>query len=156
MGSLDNKNIGFISVGDGGNSIAKRLHNAGANTFAYNRSPAARYEIARNGISLCNSPAEIAIKIENGVVILMMPDNDATESILEGEDSLFSKLAENTLIIDMSDTAEDRSEKFAALAKEKGAHWLKAPLSEGNLEARVNTEGETFDRARSIFRCLDS
>lgn len=156
MGSLDNKNIGFIGIGDGGNSIAKQLHDAGANTYAYNRSPAARYEIARNGISLCKSPAEIADKIDSGVIILMLPDRDATESILEGENSLLSRLAEDTLIIDMSDTAKDDSEIFSALAREKGAHWLNASLSEGSLEDQIDGKGEKFDRARSIFQCLSS
>ncbi|MBL4905977.1 MAG: NAD(P)-dependent oxidoreductase [Sneathiella sp.] len=161
MGILNNTNVGFIGVDTIGKSMAKRIHEAGANTFAYNRSPAVRYEIARNGISLCQSPAEIADKIDSGVIILMLSDSDTIQAMLEGEDSLLSNLSADTLIIDMSKTTLDDTKKYAALTEARGAHWIDAPVIgdedavlNGELEISAGARDEDYDRALPILSCL--
>ncbi len=161
MGVLNNTNVGFIGIDAMGKSMAKRIHEAGANTYAYNRSPAVRYEIARNGISLCQSPAEIADKIENGIIILTLPDGEAVEAILEGENSLLSHLAKDTLVIDMGSTAGIDTKKYAALTEAKGAHWIDAPAVgdenaalNGELEIMAGARDEDYNRALPILNCL--
>ncbi len=161
MGILDNTAVGFIGVGAMGKSIGKRLQSLGATTYAYVRSPAARYEIARDGISLCKSPADIADKMDSGIIILMLSDSGAVDAVMEGEDSLLSTLSADTLVIDLGNTAVIDSKRYAALAEAKGASWINASAKgdqdaalNGKLEILTGARAEDYSRALPLLNCL--
>lgn len=161
MAKLDNTTVGFIGVDTLGQIMAKRIHSAGATTYAYDRSPALRYEIARASISLCQSPAEIATKAQGGIIILMLSDNEATDSAMEGDSSLFSTLESNTLVINMGDLEAEHAKHYATLATQKGAIWINAPAIgdekdalNGELQIRASAEDADYERALPILQCL--
>ncbi|MBL4740058.1 MAG: NAD(P)-binding domain-containing protein [Sneathiella sp.] len=161
MAKLDNTTVGFIGADNMGKTMAKRIQSAGATTYAYDRSPAVRYEIARASISLCQSPAEIATKAHGGVIILMLSDHDAAASAIEGDNSLLSTLEADTLVINMGNLDAPHSKRYAALAAEKGAIWVNAPVI-GDADAALNGELEItatacdddYNRALPILQCL--
>ena len=74
MATLRGTTVGFIGLGAMGKNMLQRIQEAGARTYAYHELPAMRYEIARAGINLCMSPAEISGKTAGDIIILMLDD----------------------------------------------------------------------------------
>lgn len=163
MGTLHGLDIGIIGLGPIARHVALRIQGAGANTYAYHRSPAIRYELAREGISLCTSPKEIASKTAGGIIVLMLNSAKDMEEILLGEAALIANLQPDSLIIDASQTPVTNTRHYANLVAEKGAQWIDAPVvgdelsvGQGNLVIAAGGSALAYERALSVLQCLGS
>ncbi|MEP3248123.1 MAG: NAD(P)-binding domain-containing protein [Sneathiella sp.] len=163
MGSLDGTAVGFIGLDGSGKPLAARAKAAGATIYAYNKSPAIRYEIARAGIALCQSPAEIAEKAAGGAIILLVSRSDDPEINDDNEVDLADHLTSGTLIINSDGTETHGFHSLAARAKEKGVHWINVPLldneqalTEGSFELKASATEDDFKRALPVLNCLSS
>jgi len=158
MGDLTGQIVGFIGLDGQNKQIAVRLRKAGATTYAFNRSTATRYEIARAGINLCQTPSEIMDKCSGQTLVLMLDEPDEIDALLDEESSPLNDLPEGTTIINASPLAKKLTEPLAKLAGAKGTAWIDAPLtsdeqmlSEGSFDLDVSATEADFNRSRTIL-----
>lgn len=151
--------IGFIGLGLMGKPMALNLHAAGHRMFINNRSAVAMDELAAVGMRACASPAEVAERAD--MVILMLPDTPAVEKVLFGDFGLFDNLTPGQLVVDMGTTEVMATRRFAKRIEAKGAGFVDAPVSggqigakEGNLAIMVGARTRDFERVRPVMEVL--
>lgn len=150
--------IGFIGLGTMGRPMAERLIRAG-HDLQLNRVKAVSHALVDLGGTACDSPAAAAKGAE--FVILMLPDTPDVEAVLFGPDGVAETVSSGALVIDMSSIAPVATREFARRIREKGAHYLDAPVSGGEIGAKsgsltimVGGDAVQFERARPLFECM--
>ncbi|RUZ46447.1 NAD(P)-dependent oxidoreductase, partial [Mesorhizobium sp. M7A.F.Ca.CA.004.05.2.1] len=124
--------IGFIGLGVMGAPMARHLADAGHEIVTVlNRSPLPQGLTA----SVVASAAEVARRSE--IVVTMLPDTPDVERVLLGEDGVLEGLSAGKLVIDMSSISPIATAAFAAKLREKGAGYLDAPVSGGEVGAKA-------------------
>lgn len=105
------------------------------------------------------SAAEVARRSE--IVITMLPDTPDVERVLLGANGVLEGVSSGALVIDMSSISPIATRNFAARFREKGAGYLDAPVSGGEVGAKaasltimVGGPQAEFDRALPIFQKL--
>jgi len=151
--------VGFIGLGVMGEPMARNLIDAGYSLLVHSRSPEPVQALAEAGAETASSPREVAEGAD--VVITMLPDSPAVETVVLGEDGVLTGASEGDLLIDMSTIHPTVSIAIAEAAGEKGVAALDAPVSGGDVGAQkgelsimVGGEEEAFERARPIFEVL--
>lgn len=159
MGTLDGTTIGFIGLGLMGRPMSLNLKQAGANLVIHNRSRAVVHELAALGMTPETSPRGVAAR--TATIIVMVSDTPAVEQVLLGEEGVIHGLQKGSLVIDMGTTEVMATRRFAGSIKAKGADYLDAPVSggqvgaeAGNLAIMVGGSESAFTRARPIFEVL--
>ena len=148
--------IGFVGLGVMGKPMAKNLIKAGHKLVVHNRSRGATDEVVAAGATAATSPADVARQA--GIVITMLPDTADVELVLTGPNGILSAVQRGAAIIDMSSISPGATKQFAALAAEKGATLLDAPVSGGEIGAinatlsiMVGGDESVFNRVRPIL-----
>lgn len=152
-------NIGFIGVGIMGRPMAGHLQAAGHQlALVQHRSPIPQ-ELLDGGALICASCREVAEKSD--VVIVMVPDTPDVQRVLFDDGGVIEGLDEGKLVIDMSSIDPIETREFAAKVREKGADYVDAPVSGGEIGAKNATltimcggEPDAFERARPLFELL--
>lgn len=148
--------IGFIGLGVMGAPMARNLVGAGHElTVSLNRSALPDGLAAQ----VAASPAEVARASE--VVITMLPDPPDVERVLLGGGGVVEGIAPGALVIDMSSISPIATARLAEAIRAKGAGYLDAPVSGGEVGARaasltimVGGPEPEFRRALPIFEAL--
>ena len=151
--------IGFIGLGVMGAPMAGHLADAGhAIATCLNRSPLPD-ELSGKGVEVLASPAEVAARSE--VSVTMVPDSPDVESVIRGEGGIIDGLKEGSLVIDMSSISPIVTAELAKAVEAKGAHYLDAPVSGGEVGAKAQTltimiggPKVAFDRALPLFEIM--
>ncbi len=148
--------VAFIGLGAMGAGIARRLLDAGHEVVGWNRTKSRGERLIAAGMAWGDTPREAAATAE--VVVSMLTDAAAVESVLTGEEGILAGLDRNAVYLDMSTIAPDTSRAFAARVAEAGAEMLDAPVSgspatlaEGQLTVLVGGEEEAFERVRPLL-----
>jgi 2-hydroxy-3-oxopropionate reductase len=151
--------IGFIGLGVMGDPMARNLLNAGHSLVVHSRSPEPVEALAAAGAETASSPREVAERAD--VVITMLPDSPAVESVVLGEDGVLSSASKGDLLIDMSTIHPTVSVAVAEAAAERGVAALDAPVSGGDVGAQQGTlsimvggDADAFERAQPLFEVL--
>ena len=159
MGTLSGITIGFIGLGLMGRPMSLNLHRAGAELVIYNRSRGVVDELVGVGIEAAASPKDVAERAP--IIVLMVSDTPAVERVLFGDDGVAHGLQTGAIVIDMGTTAVTATRNFAQQIKAKGAHYVDAPVSGGQVGAEaatlaimVGTNEDTFARVEPIFKTL--
>lgn len=159
MGTLSDITIGFIGLGLMGRPISLNLHRAGAELIIYNRSRGVVDELVGVGIEAATSPKDVAERAP--IIVLMVSDTPAVERVLFGDDGVAQGLQTGAIVIDMGTTAVTATRNFAQQIKAKGAHYVDAPVSGGQVGAEaatlaimVGASEDAFARAKPIFKVL--
>ena len=146
---------GFIGLGIMGNPMAANLLKNGVQLAAYTRSGVAA-ELTQAGATACDSPAAVTEKAD--VIFIMVPDTPDVERVLFGENGVASKLKAGQIVVDMSSISPIATREFAAKVREKGADYLDAPVSGGEVGAKaasltimVGGAQATFDKVKPLF-----
>ena len=135
--SLAGWRIGFIGLGLMGKPMCLNLLSAGAELCVFNRSAAAIDEIKNTKVTVMPDPAAVAAEVD--LVILMLADTPAVEQVLFAERGVAQGVHANSLIIDMGTTATLATREFASRLAEKGARYIDAPVSGGQIGAKGAT-----------------
>ena len=135
--SLSGHVVGFIGLGLMGRPMAVNLHSAGAEVVIHNRSRAVVDALAPQGLSPAHSPREVAQRAR--LVIVMATDTPAVEQIVVGPDGVASGIAPGGLVIDMGTTAVTATRDLAKALEARGAHYVDAPVSGGEIGAKAGT-----------------
>ena len=129
--------IGFIGLGLMGKPMCLNLLSAGAELCVFNRSAAAIDEIKNEQVTVMTDPAAVAAEVD--LLILMLADTPAVEQVLFAEHGVAQGIHANSLIVDMGTTATLATRKFAHRLVEKGARYIDAPVSGGQIGAKEAT-----------------
>ncbi|MGA0960086.1 MAG: NAD(P)-dependent oxidoreductase [Sedimenticolaceae bacterium] len=129
--------IGFIGLGLMGKPMCLNLLSAGAELCVFNRSATAIDEIKTTKVTVMADPAAVAAEVD--LVILMLADTPAVEQVLFTERGVAQGVHANSLIVDMGTTATLATREFASRLAEKGARYIDAPVSGGQIGAKGAT-----------------
>lgn len=152
-------NIGFIGVGTMGNPMAGHLQAAGHKLALVKNRSELPPELIEGGATVCLSSREVAEKSD--VVIVMVPDTPDVERVLFAEGGVAEGLSEGKLVIDMSSIDPITTREFAEKVRAKGADYIDAPVSGGEVGAKnaaltimCGAAPEAFERARPLFELM--
>ena len=161
MAPLEGQTIGFVGLGLMGRPMSLNLMAAGARMVVHNRSKDAVEELAARGMTAAGSPCAVAGIAD--VVIIMVSDTPAVESVILGQDGVIAAVRERSLVIDMGTTAVTATRRLADAVAGAGGTFVDAPVSGGTVGAEAGTltimaggSEAAVNRARPIFEVLGS
>jgi len=159
MQSINDQTIGFVGLGLMGRPMCRNLLSSGAKLIVANRSPQPCKDMAEEGATSVASPAEMASLAK--VIIIMVADTPAVESVLLGDNGLIHSLQKNSLVIDMGTTSVPATYRFGEMVEKKHGHYVDAPVSggtigaeSGNLTIMAGGTETAFARALPILKVL--
>ena len=151
--------IGFIGLGIMGAPMARNLMKNGFQLTVYNRSPQPLVQFEKLGATIAESPMLAASNAD--VVISMLSDDKAVESVYLGEKGVVEGIDRETVAVDMSTTSPDTPRKIAAIFEKKSAYLLDAPVSGGDVGAKeaslsimVGGNKNAFTKMKPVFQAM--
>ena len=103
--------VGFIGLGVMGRPMAHNLLTGGADLLVHSRSAGPVDELTRAGAGAAASPSELAAASD--VIILMLPDDAAVETVVFGDSGVLESLRDGALLIDMSTVSPGLDQRVA-------------------------------------------
>lgn len=102
-----------------------------------------------------------AVAAASDIVILCVPDAPQVEESLFGERGAVHGLRQDAVVIDMSTISPIASKTFSQRLRERGVHFVDAPVSggpmrakEGTLTIMVGADRPVFDRVEPVLRAM--
>ena len=151
---------GFIGLGIMGGPMARNLRAAGFPLTVYNRTAAKAEALREAGADVAESPAAVAAA-SDVVVSCVTADADVREVLLNADRGVVAGVAEGTTVVDCSTVSPPVATECAAALAGRGAGFLDAPISGGDVGAKAGTlsimvggERAHFDRARPVLEAM--
>src|SRR5712671_131231 len=148
--------VGFVGLGKMGRPMTERLLAAGLEVHVFNRSRAPVEALAAKGARPASSAAEVAERAD--VVLTALPTPEAVEQVYR---EMMQRARPGQIYADHSTVSVAQSRRCAAMARERGAEFLDAPVSGGPAGAQAGTltvmvggDQGAFDRALPVFRAF--
>jgi len=148
--------VGFLGLGLMGQPMALNLAHAGAPLTVWNRTAARTEALRAAGATVAASPAEVFAQAL--VVILMLADGTAIDSVLGRGTPGFDALAARHTIIHMGTTSPEYSRGLAADIRAAGGRYVEAPVSgsrtpaeSGQLVAMLAGESDAVEAVRPLL-----
>lgn len=157
------KPIGFIGLGSMGMPMALNLLKGGVPLLVWNRSIEKTKDIGASGAQIADSIDEVFAQAE--IVILMLSDSLAIESVLDRGGSRFAARVRERIVVHMGTTAPDWSQTLEADIIAAGGRYVEAPVSgsrkpaeAGQLVAMLAGESGAVEQVRSVIApmCRDT
>ena len=150
--------VGFIGLGIMGRPMAGHLLAGGHELSVFARRGAPE-ELTEKGARALKSAQEVAEKSD--VIITMVPDTIDVEKVLFGEAGVAAGLSEGKIVVDMSSISPLETKRFATRINERGARYLDAPVSGGEVGAKAATltimvggPEDTFAKVKPLFELM--
>ncbi|MDP2677921.1 MAG: NAD(P)-dependent oxidoreductase [Rhodoferax sp.] len=157
----DSKNkprVGFIGLGNMGQSMAGHILQAGYPLRVYNRSRDKAEALLARGAVWCDSPGELAANADVVITIVGYPHD--VEQVYLGDNGIVAR-ARGALLIDMTTSSPELAQRIAQAATGQGCSALDAPVSGGDIGARdaklaimVGGAQAAFDAVLPILQLL--
>lgn len=120
--------LGFLGLGIMGYPMARHLLAAGHDVALWSHTGAKARELAAEGHGRpCATPREVALNAE--VIFLCVGDTAMSARVTLGQDGLIEGVQPGAVVADCSTVAPSYARRAAATLKEKGAHFLDAPVT---------------------------
>ncbi len=159
MDKTNGPKVGFIGLGLMGKPMCRNLIEAGIDLVVTNRSAGPRKELEQAGATAVKTAGQVAARAE--IIIIMVADTAAVESVLLGKDGLIDHLQDDTLVIDMGTTSVLKTRQFSQLTSLNGGLYVDAPVSGGTIGAESGSltimaggTEEGFQRALPTLQIL--
>lgn len=151
--------VGFIGLGNMGRPMAHNLLKAGFALHVFNRTAAKAESLLAEGATWTPSPRALAAR--TGLVVSMVADDDALQAVSLGEEGILAGLAHGGVHMDMSTVFPNTSQRLAQMYRERGAHYVAAPVS-GRPEHAAAAQlliypagsAQALDRCRPLLQAL--
>jgi 3-hydroxyisobutyrate dehydrogenase-like beta-hydroxyacid dehydrogenase len=117
--------IGFIGLGHMGTGMAANLLRAGHDLTVYNRTPGKAQPLVSQGARAVTAVADAC---RGDVVITMLADDRAVESVTFGNDGVLAKLRGGAIHLSMSTISVALSEQLAETHAKAGQRFVAAPV----------------------------
>ncbi|MGE4250013.1 MAG: 2-hydroxy-3-oxopropionate reductase [Parvibaculaceae bacterium] len=151
--------IGFIGLGVMGAPMAAHIANAGHEIVTTLNTSPLPASLQGRGVRAVATPAEVAAAC--AIVITMLPDTPDVAQVVRGPRGLIEAVTGTSLIIDMSSISPIVTRELAAAVKDKGADYVDAPVSGGEVGAKAASltimaggSRAAFERAKPYFELL--
>ena len=125
--------VGFIGLGAMGEPMALNLAKAGTPLMVWNRSSAKCDILAAAGAIVAKDSVDVFARCK--VVILMLVDGAAIDTVLARGNRTFGKLVKGRTIVNMATTAPSYSKALEADIRAEGARYVEAPVSGSRMPA---------------------
>jgi 3-hydroxyisobutyrate dehydrogenase len=149
--------VGFMGLGVMGQPMALNLARAGTALVVWNRSADRSEPLRAAGARVAASPAEVFRQAR--VVILMLLDGAAIDSVLGRGTSDFAANVEQHTIIHVGTTSPDHSRRLEADIRAAGGSYVEAPVSgsrkpveTGQLVAMLAGERATMEEVAPLLQ----
>ena len=152
--------VGFVGLGIMGGPMARNVLKAGFEVAVYNRTPAKVKALAAEGAKVAATPAQVAAACD--VTLVCVTDTpDVLEVILNGQDSVLAGVKPGAIVVDHSTVNPAVAKQCAQQLGAKGASFLDAPVSGGDIGAKnatlsimVGGHKEDFDKVLPVFQAM--
>ncbi|MGH2915871.1 MAG: NAD(P)-dependent oxidoreductase [Solirubrobacteraceae bacterium] len=159
MGGEQVTSLGWIGVGRMGRALVTRLLAAGHPVSIYNRTRAKAADLAEQGATIVDSPADLA---GCEIVFTMVAGSADVEEVVCGPHGLLSRAdARPALIVDSTTIAPVAAEEIRARAAAHGTAMLAAPVSgnpkvaaSGRLTIVTSGPADSWELARPYLELL--
>jgi 3-hydroxyisobutyrate dehydrogenase-like beta-hydroxyacid dehydrogenase len=118
--------IGFIGTGNMGAAMARRLLGAGFSVRAHDSQPGRAEDLSAAGATVARSVADAVDS--GGIVISMVTDDPALEQIALSPGGILDSLGSDGVHVSMSTVSPKLSAKLAERYRQRGSHYLAAPV----------------------------
>jgi len=152
------KKIAFIGIGLMGSPMAKNLLKANYPLKVFNRS-SHKAEVLKEHKAIVAKSIKDAVT-EADVIITMLTDDTAVDSVMKSKDFL-DNLKSGSTVIDMSSVKPETARFHGTYLKSKNINYLDAPVSGGTIGAEqaslaimVGGEQEIFDDCYNILKVM--
>jgi 3-hydroxyisobutyrate dehydrogenase len=122
-------NVGFIGLGAMGRGIAWNLHKAGFSLIVNDVDPSATDAFLHQGISVAESPAEIARASD--AVFTCVPGPAEIEVVLDGPGGMNGQFRDGAAWFEMSTSSVELARSISARLHEQDVFFFDAPVSGG-------------------------
>ena len=130
--------VAFLGLGVMGHSMAGHLARAGHAVTVYNRTPAKAHAwVAEYGHVEAVTPAAAAVAAD--IVFACVGNDDDLRSIVLGEHGAFSGMKPGAVFVDHTTASAEVARELSGAARQRGLHFIDAPVSGGNLGAISGT-----------------
>ena len=151
--------VGFIGLGSMGSGMAGNLIKAGHDLVVFNRTRSKSEELRKHGAKVAASPGEAAAGVD--ALFTMLADDHALEECIFGSGGVLQSLPAGAVHIGASTISVAFSRKLAAAHREKGQHYIAAPVF-GRPEAAAAAKlfviaagpHEQIDRCKVLFDAI--
>ncbi|WP_049898720.1 NAD(P)-dependent oxidoreductase [Halococcus agarilyticus] len=114
--------VGLIGTGRVGRWFAINLSEAGYEPVVFDVDPEAVAAAVESGADAAESPADVASETE--VIVLSLPDREAVETAMEGEDGVLETLGSGQVVLDTGTTPPNLDVRYQAICHERGAGYV--------------------------------
>jgi 3-hydroxyisobutyrate dehydrogenase len=151
--------IGFVGLGLMGNRLARRMHTAGWNLRAWNRSPGPADLLRQEGVSIAGTLTELVA--HSDVVVSSLANDEAVYSVYLSPGGVFSAAKRGTIILEMSTISPDLSRLLHREACTLGVRLLDLAVSgstpaveAGTITLLAGGDQETFEQCAPIYESI--
>jgi 3-hydroxyisobutyrate dehydrogenase-like beta-hydroxyacid dehydrogenase len=151
--------VGLIGLGLMGHPMGANLLKAGHELTVWNRTASRGDDLVGQGAKRAATPREVAAASE--VVITIVSDPPAVESVLWGESGVFAGLRRGSVMIESSTVSPGLEKRAALAAAALGAEFLEAPVTggtwgaeKGELVFMVGGEASTLKRVEPVLGAM--
>jgi 3-hydroxyisobutyrate dehydrogenase-like beta-hydroxyacid dehydrogenase len=151
--------IGFIGLGLMGSRLTRRLHSSGWNVQAWNRSPDPARSLARDGVPISSSLAELVADSE--VILSSLADDAAVHSVYFDNGGVFSSAKPGTILLEMSTISPELSRLLHQDASVRSVDLLDVAISgstpaveAGTITLLAGGDQNTFKKCISIYESI--
>ncbi|NIR29598.1 MAG: NAD(P)-dependent oxidoreductase [Gammaproteobacteria bacterium] len=149
----------FLGLGVMGYPMAGHLAKAGHSVIVYNRTPVkAERWVAEHGGRRAETPAEAAADAD--IVFACVGDDPDVREVTLGEHGAFDGMKKGAVFVDHTTASAALARELAAAGRERGLHFMDAPVSggqagaeNGTLTVMVGGEEEVFERVSPVIDC---
>jgi 3-hydroxyisobutyrate dehydrogenase-like beta-hydroxyacid dehydrogenase len=117
--------IGFIGLGNMGSPMASHLLKAGHQVIVYNRTAEKAETLVRQG---AQRAATVGHACKAEVVLTMLADDPALESVSYGDNNLLESLSQGSIHLSCSTISVALSDKLTSEHDRRGQHFVSAPV----------------------------
>ena len=151
--------VGFIGVGNMGNPMAGNVLKSGFPLTVFDLNPAAASNLIAAGARKGGSVQDVLDQSE--IVMTCLPASPDVEALYLSSGGLIERARRDTILIDLSSVLPSTPRKLDPKARERGVHFLEAPVSGGVSGARAATlavmvggDVAILERARPVLRAI--
>jgi len=148
--------VAFLGLGVMGYPMAGHLKRAGHDVTVYNRTAAkAKQWTGEYGGKAAATPREAAKDAQ--IVFCCVGNDEDLRSVVLGDDGAFAGMARDTIFVDHTTASAMVARELHALARERGLHFVDAPVSGGQagavngvLTVMCGGDSAPFERAKPV------
>lgn len=158
---MDSNSIGIIGIGKMGGAIARNLNKKGYRVLVFDLDEAKLEEFKKLGCKVANSVLNLLCQSEK--VILSLPNSNAVEEVVLGENGLLSGDIEGKVIIDCSSSYPPSTIEIAKKVKSVEAEFIDAPITgvpadaeKGEINLIIGGNKNTFKKCLPLFKSMSA